>query len=156
MTPSRSKIWRRWSASVRSKRCCWTTSSYGSSGSTAPQRQRHRAKAALTHPIPCDLCSDGGRKIDVAEIDWSSTLRGEAAEVYARWERELRPGVLGFVPKLLSIWTESRQYPLVPLPVHSSIQRNGARTLSLVGRTSKTGVARTVAHVRMTSDSRCR
>jgi CBS domain-containing protein len=42
--------------------------------------------------FPCDLCSDGGRKIDVAEIDWPSTLRGEAAEVYARWERELRPG----------------------------------------------------------------
>jgi hypothetical protein len=41
--------------------------------------------------FPCDLCSDGGRKIDVAEIDWPSTLRGEAAEVYARWERELRP-----------------------------------------------------------------
>jgi len=39
----------------------------------------------------CDLCSDGGRKIDVAEIDWPTTLRGEAAEVYARWERELRP-----------------------------------------------------------------
>ena len=42
--------------------------------------------------FPCDLCSDGGRKIDVAEIDWPSTLRGEAAEIYARWERELRPG----------------------------------------------------------------
>ena len=42
--------------------------------------------------FPCDLCSDGGRKIDVAELDWPSTLRGEAAEVYARWERELRPG----------------------------------------------------------------
>jgi CBS domain-containing protein len=41
--------------------------------------------------FPCDLCSDGGRKIDVAEIDWPTTLRGEAAEVYARWERELRP-----------------------------------------------------------------
>jgi hypothetical protein len=42
--------------------------------------------------FPCDLCSDGGRKIDVAEIDWPTTLRGEAAEVHARWERELRPG----------------------------------------------------------------
>jgi CBS domain-containing protein len=41
--------------------------------------------------FPCDLCSDGGRKIDVAEIDWPTTLRGEAADVYARWERELRP-----------------------------------------------------------------
>jgi CBS domain-containing protein/uncharacterized membrane protein len=42
--------------------------------------------------FPCDLCSDGGRKIDVPEIDWPTTLRGEAAEIYARWERELRPG----------------------------------------------------------------
>ena len=41
--------------------------------------------------FPCDLCSDGGRKIGVAEIDWPTTLRGEAAEIYARWERELRP-----------------------------------------------------------------
>ena len=41
--------------------------------------------------FPCDLCSDGGRKIDVAENDWPKTLRGEAAEVYARWENELRP-----------------------------------------------------------------
>ena len=58
-----------------------------------------RAQAAATQGessfelirFPCDLCSDGGRKIDVAEIGWPSTLRGEAAEVYARWERELRP-----------------------------------------------------------------
>ncbi len=41
--------------------------------------------------FPCDLCSDGGRKIGVAENDWPTTLRGEAAEVYARWEHELRP-----------------------------------------------------------------
>jgi hypothetical protein len=58
-----------------------------------------RAQAAATQGassfelirFPCDLCSDGGRKIDVAEIDWPTTLGGEAAEVYARWERELRP-----------------------------------------------------------------
>ena len=41
--------------------------------------------------FPCDLCSDGGRKIDVAEIGRPTTPRGEAAEVYARWEHELRP-----------------------------------------------------------------
>jgi CBS domain-containing protein len=59
-----------------------------------------RAQAAAAHGensfelirFPCDLCSDGGRKIDVAEIDWPTTLRGEAAEVHAQWERELRPG----------------------------------------------------------------
>jgi hypothetical protein len=45
--------------------------------------------------FPCDLCSDGGRKIDVAEAGWPTTLRGEAAEVYARWERELRPRGFG-------------------------------------------------------------
>ena len=58
-----------------------------------------RAKAAAAEGessfelmrFPCDLCSDGGRKIGVAENDWPTTLRGEAAEVYARWERELRP-----------------------------------------------------------------
>ena len=70
---------------------------------TAPPcslRASDRAKAAATQGessfelirFPCDLCSDGGRRIDVAEIDWPSTLRGEAAEVYSRWDRELRPG----------------------------------------------------------------
>ena len=58
--------------------------------------------------FPCDLCGDGGRKIDVAEIDWPSTLRGQAAEVYARWERELRPGGFRLRAQMWSIWTESR------------------------------------------------
>ena len=57
-----------------------------------------RARAAAAHGeksfelirFPCDLCSDGSRKIDVAEADWPTTLRGEAAEFYTRWERELR------------------------------------------------------------------
>lgn len=41
--------------------------------------------------FPHDLCSDGGRAINAPEPDWPSTLRGEAAEVYLRWERELKP-----------------------------------------------------------------
>ncbi|GGF43571.1 hypothetical protein GCM10011611_57510 [Aliidongia dinghuensis] len=41
--------------------------------------------------FPSELCSDGGRAINVAEHDWPSTLRGEAAELYLRWDRELRP-----------------------------------------------------------------
>jgi hypothetical protein len=45
--------------------------------------------------FPCDLCSDGSRKIDVAEADWPTTLRGEPAEVFSRWERELRPAGFG-------------------------------------------------------------
>jgi len=41
--------------------------------------------------FPSRLCSDGGRAINVGEPDWPATLRGEAAELYLRWERELRP-----------------------------------------------------------------
>jgi predicted transcriptional regulator len=63
--------------------------------------ERARAAAALGENsfelirFPCDLCSDGGRKIDVAETDWPTTLRGEAAEFYARWERDLRAAKFG-------------------------------------------------------------
>lgn len=41
--------------------------------------------------FPGELCSDGGRAINVPEPYWPETLRGEAAEIYLRWERELRP-----------------------------------------------------------------
>ena len=41
--------------------------------------------------FPSQLCSDGGRAVNVAEPDWPATLRGEAAELYLRWERDLKP-----------------------------------------------------------------
>jgi CBS domain-containing protein len=41
--------------------------------------------------FPSQLCSDGGRAINAPDPEWPSTLRGEAAEMYLRWERELRP-----------------------------------------------------------------
>ena len=41
--------------------------------------------------FPSDLCSDGGRAVNAPDPDWPRTLRGEAAEMYLRWERELRP-----------------------------------------------------------------
>ena len=69
--------------------------------------ERARAAAALGENsfelirFPCDLCSDGGRKIDVAETDWPTTLRGEAAEFYTRWERDLRPGKFGLSAQLV-------------------------------------------------------
>lgn len=44
--------------------------------------------------FPADLCSDGGRAINAPEPDWPQSLRGEAAEVYLRWENDLKP--LGF------------------------------------------------------------
>ncbi len=41
--------------------------------------------------FPCALCADGGRMIDVHEGGWEATLRGEPAEMYARWRQELQP-----------------------------------------------------------------
>jgi len=41
--------------------------------------------------FPSDLCSDGGRAVNAPEPDWPSTLRGEAAEFYLRWQRDLKP-----------------------------------------------------------------
>jgi CBS-domain-containing membrane protein len=42
--------------------------------------------------FPSQLCSDRGRAINVSEPRWPATLRGEAAEIYLRWEHDLRPG----------------------------------------------------------------
>lgn len=52
--------------------------------------------------FPSDLCSDGGRKIDVAEEGWEVTLRGEAAELYNRWRRELKPQGFGLSARIVS------------------------------------------------------
>lgn len=51
--------------------------------------------------FPSDLCSDGGRKIDVAEPGWETTLRGEAADLYDRWERELKPAGFGLSARII-------------------------------------------------------
>jgi hypothetical protein len=42
--------------------------------------------------FPSALCADGSRAINVGEAAWPASLRGEAAEVYLRWERDLKPG----------------------------------------------------------------
>ena len=63
------------------------------------QEIMHRARNAAENGekefmllrFPCHLCSDRGRAIDVTEPDWPATLRGEAAEIYLRWERDLKP-----------------------------------------------------------------
>jgi len=52
--------------------------------------------------FPSDLCSDGGRKIDVAEEGWEGTLRGEAADVYNRWRMELKPQGFGLSARIVS------------------------------------------------------
>jgi CBS domain-containing protein len=49
-------------------------------------------KEFLLLRFPAGLCSDGGRAINAPEPDWPGTLRGEAAEIYLRWEKDLKPG----------------------------------------------------------------
>ncbi|MEJ0019825.1 MAG: CBS domain-containing protein [Acetobacteraceae bacterium] len=41
--------------------------------------------------FPSELCIDNGRAINTAAPGWASTLRGQAAEIYLRWERDLKP-----------------------------------------------------------------
>jgi hypothetical protein len=48
-------------------------------------------KEFLLLRFPSPLCTDGGRAVNVAEQGWPTTLRGEAAEIYLRWERDLKP-----------------------------------------------------------------
>ncbi len=51
--------------------------------------------------FPSDLCSDGGRKIRVREQGWEDTLRGEAAELRARYRRDLLPKGFGLAASTL-------------------------------------------------------
>ena len=57
----------------------------------AREAAEHGLKQLLLLRFPSELCSDGGRAINVTEADWPSTLRAEAAETYLRWERDLKP-----------------------------------------------------------------
>lgn len=56
----------------------------------AREAAEHGEKEYMLLRFPSQLCSDGGRAINVTEPDWPATLRGEAAEIYLRWERNLR------------------------------------------------------------------
>jgi CBS domain-containing protein len=57
----------------------------------ASEAAAHGEKEALLLQFPAELCSDGGRAINAPEPNWPETLRGEAAEIYLRWERDLKP-----------------------------------------------------------------
>lgn len=57
----------------------------------ARQAAKTGQKEFLLLRFPSQLCSDGGRAINVTEPEWPSTLRGEPAEIYLRWESELKP-----------------------------------------------------------------
>jgi hypothetical protein len=41
--------------------------------------------------FPCHFCSDGGRRINIADPEWPSTLEGFARKAYEFFDKELRP-----------------------------------------------------------------
>jgi len=51
--------------------------------------------------LPSQLCSDGDRAVNAPRADWPKTLRGEAAEIYLRWERDLKPHGFGISARVL-------------------------------------------------------
>jgi CBS domain-containing protein len=51
--------------------------------------------------FPSQLCGDGGRAINAPLAQWPATLRGEAAEMYLRWERDLKPRGFGLAARVL-------------------------------------------------------
>ena len=58
-------------------------------------------KELLLLRFPGELCSDGGRAINSLEPDWPQTLRGEAAEIYLHWERDLKSNGFHLVAQVL-------------------------------------------------------
>ena len=69
------------------------------------RRAREAAKAGNREfellRFPSQLCSDGGRAINVAEEGWPGTLRGEAKELYDRWESDLKPQGFRLTAKII-------------------------------------------------------
>jgi CBS domain-containing protein len=67
----------------------------------ARQAAAHGETELLLLSFPAKLCSDGGRAINVPEPNWPSTLRGEAAETYLRFEHELKPQGFHLIARVL-------------------------------------------------------
>jgi len=69
----------------------------------------HRAREAAARGekqfmllrFPTELCTDHGRAINAPLANWPETLRGEAAEIYLRWERDLKPGGFHLAARVL-------------------------------------------------------
>lgn len=58
-------------------------------------------KELMLLQFPAELCADRGRAINAPSSDWPRTLRGEAAEIYLRWERDLKPGGFRLTARVL-------------------------------------------------------
>ena len=67
----------------------------------ARQAAEHAERQWMLLRLPSQLCSDGGRAVNAARADWLQTLRGDAVEVYLRWERDLKPYGFGISANVL-------------------------------------------------------
>jgi hypothetical protein len=67
----------------------------------ARQAAQHGQKEFLLLRFPAAPCSDRGRAVNAPEPDWPATLRGEAAELYLRWERDLKPRGFSLAARVL-------------------------------------------------------
>ncbi|WP_072396042.1 hypothetical protein [Hyphomicrobium sp. CS1GBMeth3] len=56
--------------------------------SIAAQRGAHQIQVMT---FPSSYCSDGGRRINIADPEWPSTLQGFALKAYEFFNKELRP-----------------------------------------------------------------
>ena len=54
----------------------------------AAERGQHQVEVIT---FPCTFCSDGGRRINIADPEWPSTLSGFARRAYDFYVKELRP-----------------------------------------------------------------
>jgi len=54
----------------------------------AAKNGQHRLQVVT---FPCKFCSDGGRRINVADPEWPSTLEGFAKRAYDFFVKELQP-----------------------------------------------------------------
>jgi CBS domain-containing protein len=62
---------------------------------------QHGRKEFLLLRFPSQLCSDGGRCINAPDPNWPETLRGEAAEIHMRWQRDLKPHGFGLAAQII-------------------------------------------------------
>ena len=67
----------------------------------ARQAAEHGRNEYLLLRFPSQLLSDGGRAVNAPLPGWPKTLRGEAAELYLRWQRELKPRGFGLAARVL-------------------------------------------------------
>ena len=67
----------------------------------ARQAAEHGQKEFLLLRLPSQALSDDGRTVNAPQPDWPKTLRGEAAELYLRWERDMKPHGFGLSARVL-------------------------------------------------------